>query len=120
MRAGKESAIMSKQLATIITNVPVEFHEENFKMSEWNKEALKEVFINFTKIKDFDGMNRRKNAAFITFDTKNENSLKSFRNFSNIELGNVKDLNPVDVLNYKYLVITNPEKSFDVLNGRMK
>ena len=44
VRAGKESAIMSKQLATIITNVPVEFHEENFKMSEWNKEALLEIF----------------------------------------------------------------------------
>ena len=44
VRAGKESAIMSKQLATIITDVPVEFHEENFKMSEWNKEALLEIF----------------------------------------------------------------------------
>src|SRR6185436_6295146 len=30
VRAGKEAAIMSKKLATIITNVPVEFHEENF------------------------------------------------------------------------------------------
>jgi len=44
VRAGKEDAIMSKQLATIITNVPVEFHEENFKLGEWNKEALQEVF----------------------------------------------------------------------------
>ncbi len=44
VRAGKESAIMSKQLATIITNVPCEFHEENFKMSEWNKEKLIEIF----------------------------------------------------------------------------
>jgi DNA polymerase I len=44
VRAGKENAIMSKQLATIITNVPCEFHEENFKMSEWNKEKLIEIF----------------------------------------------------------------------------
>ena len=44
VRAGKEDAIMSKQLATIITNVPTEFHEEDFKMKEWNREALKEVF----------------------------------------------------------------------------
>jgi DNA polymerase-1 len=44
VRAGKEDAIMSKKLATIITKVPVEFHEENFKIKEWNKEALKEVF----------------------------------------------------------------------------
>ena len=44
VRAGKEDAIMSKMLATIITNVPVEFHEENFKITEWNKDALQEIF----------------------------------------------------------------------------
>lgn len=44
VRAGKEDAIMSKKLATIITKVPVQFHEEDFKLKEWNKEALKEVF----------------------------------------------------------------------------
>ena len=44
VRKGKEMAILSKKLATIITNVPVEFHEENFKLKEWNKEKLKEVF----------------------------------------------------------------------------
>ena len=44
IRAGKENALLSKKLATIITNVPVEFHEENFRLKEWNKEALKEVF----------------------------------------------------------------------------
>ena len=45
IRNGKEDAIMSKKLATIITNIPVaEFHEENFMVKEVNKEALKEVF----------------------------------------------------------------------------
>ena len=44
VRAGKEDAIMSKMLATIITDVPVEFHEENFKLGEWNATALQEVF----------------------------------------------------------------------------
>lgn len=43
VRAGREAAIMSKRLATIITDVPVEFHEEDFRLKEWNKEALKEI-----------------------------------------------------------------------------
>ena len=42
--AGKELAIMSKKLATIITNVPVEFHEEDFRIKEMNTPVLKEVF----------------------------------------------------------------------------
>jgi DNA polymerase-1 len=44
VKKGMEMAILSKKLATIITNVPVEFHEEDFKLKEWNKEKLKEVF----------------------------------------------------------------------------
>ncbi len=44
VRAGMESAIMSKKLATIITNVPVQFHEEDFKLSEKNVPALTEIF----------------------------------------------------------------------------
>ncbi len=44
VRAGKDMAVMSKKLATIITNVPTEFHEENFRVKELDKETLKEVF----------------------------------------------------------------------------
>jgi DNA polymerase-1 len=44
VRAGKESAIMSKKLATIITNVPVQFHEEDYQLSEKNIPALTEIF----------------------------------------------------------------------------
>ncbi|PWT75911.1 MAG: DNA polymerase I [Bacteroidetes bacterium] len=44
VKAGKDLAIMSKKLATIITNVPVQFHEEDFKLKDWNKDALREVF----------------------------------------------------------------------------
>jgi DNA polymerase I len=44
VRNGKEDAIMSKKLATIILDVPVEFHEENFRLKEMNKEVLEEIF----------------------------------------------------------------------------
>lgn len=41
---GAEMAILSKQLATIITDVPVEFDEELFKVKDWNKTAMKDLF----------------------------------------------------------------------------
>ena len=44
VKAGKELALMSKKLATIITDVPVEFHEENFRLKEWNREVLTDLF----------------------------------------------------------------------------
>lgn len=40
----REQAILSKKLATIITNVPVEFHEESLLRTEPDKEALSAVF----------------------------------------------------------------------------
>ncbi|MGN6293672.1 MAG: DNA polymerase I [Chitinophagaceae bacterium] len=44
VRKGKEDALLSKKLATIITNVPVTFHEEDFRIKDLDKEKLKTVF----------------------------------------------------------------------------
>jgi DNA polymerase-1 len=44
VKAGKDLAIMSKKLATIITDVPVQFHEEDFRLKDWNRDALREIF----------------------------------------------------------------------------
>ncbi len=44
IRKGREDAIMSKKLATIIVDVPVEFHEEDYRLKEWDKEKLKTLF----------------------------------------------------------------------------
>lgn len=55
IRAGRDSAVMSKQLATIITDVPVAFHEEDFRIKEWNRPALEAVFTEL----EFKAMGRR-------------------------------------------------------------
>ncbi len=47
IRAGKEAAIMSKKLATIITEVPCKFHEEDFRVKAYNTEILKDLFAEF-------------------------------------------------------------------------
>lgn len=44
IRNGRDAAIMSKKLAKIITDVPVQFHEEDYKLKEWNIPELKDIF----------------------------------------------------------------------------
>ncbi len=44
IRNGREAAIMSKKLARIITDVPVQFHQEDYKLKEWNIPELKDIF----------------------------------------------------------------------------
>ena len=58
VEASKELGILSKELATIMLDVPVDFHEEDFEMSQPNMEAVTTLFeelefrrmiVNFTK-----------------------------------------------------------------------
>lgn len=44
IKAGRENAILSKELATIITDVPVTFHEENFCIKDCDKGKLTDIF----------------------------------------------------------------------------
>lgn len=44
VRAGKDAAILSKKLATIITDVPVDFDEHAFELNEWDRDLLKNIF----------------------------------------------------------------------------
>lgn len=44
IQEGKESAMMSKNLATIITDIPIVFHEKDFKVEAVDKEKLNAIF----------------------------------------------------------------------------
>ena len=55
IRAGKEMAILSKRLATIITDVPCKFHEEDFRVKAYNTEVLRDLFAEL----EFKSLGRR-------------------------------------------------------------
>jgi ribosomal protein L4 len=44
---------------------------------------------------------------------------KSFRNFGNIEVVQAKDINPVDLLTYKYVIMANASDTLKVLETRV-
>jgi len=49
---------------------------------------------------------------------RNTNTEKSFRNLPQLEIVFLKNLNPLDVLNHKYLLIENPEEAVKFLESR--
>ncbi len=79
----------------------------------------KVVLDSISKIKEYSSINRKKNAAFIALPQKNEAAKKSFRNFSNLEVGEVKDLNVVDLLKFKFVVVPNPKMAIEVLEAKI-
>ena len=62
---------------------------------------------------------KRNNAALIVLSGRDENAEKSFRNFGNIEVAQAKDINPVDLLTYKYVVVAEPAKALLTLESRI-
>lgn len=61
---------------------------------------------------------KKKNAALIALAAYNDNAIKSFSNFGNMMTEEIRNLNPVDVLAHKYLVIEKPEQAFKTLIAR--
>lgn len=62
---------------------------------------------------------KRKNTAIVVLPSRNEAIEKSFRNFGNIEVMQAKDVNPVDLLTYKYVVMTEPDSVVEILSTRV-
>lgn len=62
---------------------------------------------------------KEKNAGLLAFAEANETAKKSFRNIRNINLEEVRNLNPVDLMSARYLVIENPAKALETLSQRL-
>ncbi len=62
---------------------------------------------------------KRKNAAVVVLAERNLATEKSFRNFGNIEVVQAKDVNPVDLLTYKYVVVADAPSSVEILEKRV-
>ncbi|MDP2650321.1 MAG: 50S ribosomal protein L4, partial [bacterium] len=63
---------------------------------------------------------KKKNAALLALATYNANTIKSFNNFGNLATEELRNLNALDVMTHKYLVIEKPEEAFAAFAARMK
>ena len=82
------------------------------------KEAAS-ALANLSKVKGFEGLaNKTNNRAYIATTTEDTNARKSFGNFSNVHVDEFRKLNVVDLLTYKYVVITSPEESVKMLSAK--
>ncbi len=63
---------------------------------------------------------KKKNAALLALASYDTNAIKSFGNFGNVMTEELRNLNLLDVLTHKYLVIEKPEAAFAALAARAK
>ena len=80
----------------------------------------KNIFTALSKNDAVKGMTpKATNCAFIATADKDKKIEKSFKNFGNVSVGEVRNLNPLDVLNKKFLVIVDPKKAIRILEKRL-
>ena len=84
------------------------------------KDAV-EVLSSLSKIKGYsDILSKRKNSAYINLADKNISTEKSYRNLNNLIVDEVRNMNPVDLMKYKYVVISNPEKALPQITTKLE
>ena len=82
------------------------------------KEA-KNSLLSLQKVPGFDRLFNKGNSAAVLLASGEENAVKSLRNFGNLSVLFVKNLNPMDVLSHRYIIITGPDDSIKFLKGKM-
>ncbi|MEK7184809.1 MAG: 50S ribosomal protein L4 [Patescibacteria group bacterium] len=85
---------------------------DSIAFSEPKAKYAKSTLMAFSKIKGFEKFaTKPKNVAILAIDKKTTAIMNSFKNFGNLEVEEFRTINPVSVLNHKYLVIANPKES---------
>ncbi len=115
VRAKALAAVLSKKLedAEVILVDDLQLTEAK------TKEAKAIIRAVATGAEQLPLATKRKNAALILLPDRQPATELSFRNFGNIEVMQAKDVSPVDLLTYKYVVVTEPARVVDVLTKRV-
>jgi large subunit ribosomal protein L4 len=79
------------------------------------------IIRDLSSIKGFEKMvGGKKPNTYITAPAKSDTLKKSFANIKTVEIDEIKNINPVDLLAFKYLVVSQPKESFAFLGGKIE
>ncbi|MFA6397410.1 MAG: 50S ribosomal protein L4 [Candidatus Paceibacterota bacterium] len=93
---------------------------DQISIKEIKTKSAKEIIETLAKVSGFEKLStKRKNAAIITIFGKDKTIDKSFNNLPSVSLIDFKNINPLDIMNSKYLIVANPEESIAFLKGKL-
>lgn len=93
---------------------------ESLSMPEIKTKNASKALMALGGVSGFDRLKgSKKVVAHIATSAREENTLKSFNNIPFVEVGEVRNLNLLDVMNHKYLIIENPKESVEFLASKM-
>ena len=115
--------VRTKALATVLSKKLADqeiIFVDSLAMDEPKTKDAKVVLAALAKGSKQESLaTKRKNAALVVLADRNLSTEKSFRNFGNIEVIQAKDVNPVNLLTYKYVVVADAPSSVEILEKRL-
>jgi large subunit ribosomal protein L4 len=93
---------------------------DSFGFSAPKTADAKKALVGLAGVKGFEKLSggKKQNLALITSPAKSDALAKSFRNIGSVSFDAVSNLNPVNVLKYKYIVIENPVEAVNAISKR--
>lgn len=81
-------------------------------LSEPKTKEANVVIKSLSNIKNFEKLaGKKKNRAILALPKKDGDIARGFRNLPGLQISQFKDLNALDLMNYKYLIITEPKEA---------
>jgi large subunit ribosomal protein L4 len=78
------------------------------------------ILSSLSKISGFsDLLSKKRNSAYVALSAKDASVEKSFRNLGNLEVDEIRNMSPLDLMKYKYVVIANPEAGIAQIEGKI-
>ena len=94
---------------------------DSIEIADPKAKDAKDILIALSKVKGYEGVvTKKRNSALILIPKNDLIIKKSFGNFGNVEVDETRNLNVLDVLTYKYVVIVDPKKSIESIEVKRK
>jgi large subunit ribosomal protein L4 len=94
---------------------------EDIAVSEGKTKEADEIIKNLSTVEGFKTLRFKKaNNVYLSVKKGEDKAKRAFRNLPYITLHNMDDLNPLDLANTRYLLISNVEETLEYLSSKMK
>src|SRR5690606_20759504 len=93
---------------------------DSFANTSGKTKDIQDALTAFKNIEGFETLNTKKhNNVFMTTAEVNDELKKGAKNIFHVSLQAIENINVLDVLNHRYLVIADPEKTVEFLETKL-
>ena len=91
---------------------------EGLEIKDGKTKNAQKIINAFSSIKGFEKLGGKRPTALLTIPKRDESVMRAVSNIPTVDLEYMKDINPAQILAYKYLIISSPEESVKILSSR--